>query len=118
MRDIKESLWHSAEILDKIRDYTVHDLEVQSALLLIQVMRRYPDSVTINDLSVWTKASEGSVQRNVRILSDGSHPRRGKKTHGLLTTERIEWDRRKLSVCLTAKGKHLMGEIGESLVSE
>ncbi len=101
-------------ILEKIREWTVPDIEAQCILALTCVMSHHPNKVTINQIKSWADCSEGSAQRNIRILGVDKHPRDNKEPYGLVDTCRQFHDRRKIEVFLTEDGLKLIEDIKDA----
>lgn len=102
-----------SECLDVLREETHHAIEAQSLSVLINVMAVDPDYLYVSDLMELTNSSQGSVQRNLRILgSEDNHPR-GKKCYNLLESHFLISDMRRKAVVLSPKGKALKAKISK-----
>jgi DNA-binding MarR family transcriptional regulator len=95
-----------------IRTDLSHELPVQQLALLLEVAGN--EGIGMPDLSRALKMGQGSVSKNVKLMSkyieDGQM-----RGFGLLATEQDLQERRRFVVYTTPKGKEFMNKLAEAL---
>ena len=101
-----------ANVISLLRQQLNKDLPSQHIALLLAVARQ--PGITMPDLSRTLGMPQGTVSRNVKLMShycENNGSKVGRKGYGLLKSEQAADNRYQLAVSLTAEGEKLMQEL-------
>lgn len=97
-------------VIEQLRQHTASDIAITQLTIFLTVC--YREGITMTELGEYLNMPQGSVSRNVKVLSrylvEGEN---GREVRGydLIRTEPALDDRRRLAVYLTGKGRYLLG---------
>ena len=112
-RDMNQKISKLLKVLQLIRNEISVDIPVQQIAILLLVSQRKPnDPISMPEIKLALNMPQGSVSRNVRMLSRFTDSKKGSfRGYDLVETRPDMYERRRLSVSLTEKGKKLVAKI-------
>jgi hypothetical protein len=111
---MKQELYIFSNAIELLRRRVNKDLPSQHIALLLAVAMQ--PGITMTELCTQLDMPQGSVSRNVKLMSHfcaNSGTKVTKNGYGLLKTDQAEVSRYRLSVFLTAEGERLVQKLAQ-----